>query len=170
MAKDNHHLRSDSPPSMLKGAQFGLRVNQDHVVKRSVIGDTAPARQAIARLLAPVQADPGIAVPARTTAVKLRRRVGRDLDLTTTAPPISAPPPAVAQDSERPVASISDLGTLVRARRSQLGFSQQRLADLAGVGRRFVSELEAGKPSLEVDRVLQCCGAIGIDLFARSRS
>lgn len=66
--------------------------------------------------------------------------------------------------------NAATLGRTIRARRTSLGFSQQRIADLAGVGRRFISELEAGKPSLEFDRVLHCCAALGIDLFARSRS
>jgi y4mF family transcriptional regulator len=69
-----------------------------------------------------------------------------------------------------PLASAATLGPFVRQQRLRLGFSQQRLADLAGVGRRFVSELESGKPSLEFDRVVTCCAALGLDLFVRTRS
>jgi len=47
--------------------------------------------------------------------------------------------------------------------------SQQDFADLAGVGRRFVSELESGKPTLEIERVLRVCKAAGIDLTAYVR-
>jgi len=47
--------------------------------------------------------------------------------------------------------------------------SQQQFADLAGVGRRFVSELENGKTTLEFDRVLQACKAAGVDVIARRR-
>jgi y4mF family transcriptional regulator len=67
------------------------------------------------------------------------------------------------------VTAVADLGALIRQARTRLGFSQQRFADLAGVGRRFVSELEAGKPSLEAERVLRCCLAAGIDIVARPR-
>lgn len=78
--------------------------------------------------------------------------------------------PPVRQGSDRIIGSAREIGQLLKERRKQLGFNQQKLADLSGVGRRFISELEAGKPSLEFDRVLQCCKAIGIDLIARQRS
>lgn len=67
------------------------------------------------------------------------------------------------------VTSVADIGELVKQARVRLGFNQQRFADLAGVGRRFVSELEAGKGSVEAERVLRCCLAAGIDVFARAR-
>lgn len=74
---------------------------------------------------------------------------------------------------ERPrhaIKSVADLGKIVRATRKRLGLNQQIFADLAGVGRRFISELEAGKPSLEIERVIRCCLAAGIDLSAQARS
>jgi y4mF family transcriptional regulator len=45
------------------------------------------------------------------------------------------------------------LGTFVRERRKAAGFSQQELGELAGVGRRFVSELERAKPTVRVNSV-----------------
>ena len=47
--------------------------------------------------------------------------------------------------------------------------SQANFADLAGVGRRFLSELEAGKPTLEIGKVLLVLTAAGIELVARDR-
>jgi y4mF family transcriptional regulator len=74
----------------------------------------------------------------------------------------ASPPPAV------PVASapvtIGEIGKRVRAARKAMGMTQQRFADLAGVGRRFLIELEQGKPSLEIGRVLAVCHAAGIKL------
>lgn len=67
------------------------------------------------------------------------------------------------------VNSVAALGALVRDARKAAGFNQQQLADLAGVGRRFVSELEAGKPTLEIERVFACCHALGIDISATRR-
>jgi len=43
------------------------------------------------------------------------------------------------------------IGRFVRERRKARGWSQQDLADAAGVGRRLVVEIEAGKPSLRLD-------------------
>jgi DNA-binding XRE family transcriptional regulator len=45
-----------------------------------------------------------------------------------------------------------------------MGMTQQRFADVAGVGRRFLVELEKGKPSLEIGRVLSVCQAAGLKL------
>jgi y4mF family transcriptional regulator len=68
-----------------------------------------------------------------------------------------------------PIASAHDLGQLVRQVREQRKLSQQAFADLAGVGRRFISELENGKATLEFDKVLQVASACGIDVQARPR-
>lgn len=67
------------------------------------------------------------------------------------------------------VESPADIGRLVWAARKNMGLSQQRFADLAGVGRRFVSELENGKPTLEFGKVIKVCLSAGIDLYARTR-
>lgn len=45
----------------------------------------------------------------------------------------------------------SSIGEFVRARRRANGLSQRELAELAGVGVRFVSELERGKPTARMD-------------------
>lgn len=68
------------------------------------------------------------------------------------------------------VAAVADLGALVRQARQDMGLSQQAFADLAGLGRRFVSELESGKATLEFAKVLSACAAAGIDLMARLRA
>jgi y4mF family transcriptional regulator len=65
--------------------------------------------------------------------------------------------------------SAADIGALIRKARKALKLSQTEFAAHAGVGRRFVSELEAGKPSLEFDKVLACAVAAGIDITARPR-
>lgn len=63
-----------------------------------------------------------------------------------------------------PIRSVADVGQRVRAARQSMGMTQQRFADLAGVGRRFLIELEHGKASLEMGRVLAVCHAAGIKL------
>jgi y4mF family transcriptional regulator len=45
------------------------------------------------------------------------------------------------------------IGTFVRERRKAAGFSQSELGELAGVGRRFVSELEQAKPTVRLSSV-----------------
>ncbi|MGL4489477.1 MAG: helix-turn-helix transcriptional regulator [Rhizobiaceae bacterium] len=61
--------------------------------------------------------------------------------------------------------SISDIGMAVRNARKARNLTQQDFADLAGVGRRFLSELESGKPTLEIGKVLTVAKAAGIQLM-----
>ncbi len=55
------------------------------------------------------------------------------------------------------------------AARRGMKLTQLAFANLAGVGRRFVSELERGKPTLEFDKVVQACAAAGLDIFVKAR-
>ncbi len=57
------------------------------------------------------------------------------------------------------------LGDKVRAVRKSLGLTQPQLALAAGVGVRFVVELEAGKPTLRFELVLRVIHALGGVLF-----
>lgn len=49
----------------------------------------------------------------------------------------------------------------IKERRRSLGLTQSELADRAGVGLRFVRELEQGKPSLRLDKVNQVLALFG---------
>lgn len=67
------------------------------------------------------------------------------------------------------IANPANLGSLIKSSRIAKKLTQQQLADLAGVGRRFIVECEAGKPRLEFAKVLQVAAAAGIDIFAIKR-
>lgn len=58
----------------------------------------------------------------------------------------------------------TDLARAVRERRRQLRLRQEDLADLAGVSLRFVQALEAGKPSVQLDRVRAVLDTLGLRL------
>ncbi|OMG61011.1 hypothetical protein BJP32_00800 [Brevundimonas sp. ZS04] len=66
-----------------------------------------------------------------------------------------------------PLLDGAALGNLVRTKRLALKLTQQQLAEHAGVGRRFVSELEAGKPTIELGKALAACQALGLTLTAQ---
>jgi len=53
------------------------------------------------------------------------------------------------------------LGQELRAARKQLGLTQPQLALAAGVGVRFIVDLEAGKPTLRLENVLRVIDALG---------
>ncbi|TVQ65170.1 MAG: transcriptional regulator [Balneolaceae bacterium] len=57
--------------------------------------------------------------------------------------------------------TTSELIDFVKTRREQLGLTQQELADRAGVGIRFVRDLEQGKKSLRLDKVNQVLALFG---------
>jgi y4mF family transcriptional regulator len=63
----------------------------------------------------------------------------------------------------------TQLGLIIKSSRIAKNLTQQQLADLSGVGRRFIIECEAGKPRLEFAKVLQVAAAAGIDIFATKR-
>ncbi len=59
------------------------------------------------------------------------------------------------------IRSPQELGRALRIARKQLGLTQPRLALAAGVGVRFIVDLEAGKPTLRLENVLRVIDALG---------
>jgi transcriptional regulator with XRE-family HTH domain len=53
-------------------------------------------------------------------------------------------------------------GALIRSRRKALNMRQDQLALATGVGRRFLIDLESGKPSCQLGRSLLVAEALGI--------
>ena len=54
-----------------------------------------------------------------------------------------------------------DLITFVKNRRKKLGMTQRDLAHNAGVGLRFVRDLEQGKQTLRLDKINQVLALFG---------
>ena len=50
-----------------------------------------------------------------------------------------------------------------------MGLRQDALAAAAGVGLRFLVELERGKPTVRLDRTLMVLEAVGLDLRLMAR-
>lgn len=59
--------------------------------------------------------------------------------------------------------SIS-LGLLVRRERKVQNLKQAELAAVSGVGVRFIVDLEAGKPTLQLGKVLQVITTLGCEV------
>jgi HTH-type transcriptional regulator/antitoxin HipB len=66
------------------------------------------------------------------------------------------------------VSNALELGSAIRAERLRRGFSQEGLAAAAGVGARFVVELEGGKASAELDKALAVASAVGLTVSVSS--
>ncbi len=72
----------------------------------------------------------------------------------------------MATTSQQPVITLvvspAELGKAVRAARTAMGLSMREAAERARVGKRFVLELEQGKPSARLDKVLTLMAAVNL--------
>jgi y4mF family transcriptional regulator len=59
---------------------------------------------------------------------------------------------------------MNNFSAFIRFQRKKLGITQEELAAKAGVGIRFIRELEQGKPTLQLDKVEQVLGLFGFQL------
>jgi len=57
-----------------------------------------------------------------------------------------------------------ELSSFVKQKRSMSGLTQPELAEKAGVGLRFVRELEQGKETLRLDKVNQVLNLFGYEM------
>ena len=55
----------------------------------------------------------------------------------------------------------AEIGDIVRKTRKAAGLRQDELAGAAGVGLRFIVDLEAGKPTAQIGKTLQVLNALG---------
>jgi len=65
------------------------------------------------------------------------------------------------------IQTVSDpiaLGHLIREARRALGLRQPDLALSAGVGVRFLVDIERGKPTAQIGKIMQVLAALGIDM------
>ncbi len=60
--------------------------------------------------------------------------------------------------------TTAEIGDIVRTTRKAAGLRQDELAGAAGVGLRFIVDLEAGKPTAQIGKTLQVLSALGCSL------
>jgi y4mF family transcriptional regulator len=66
------------------------------------------------------------------------------------------------------IMTTSDIGAVVREARIAQGLRQDQLAAAAGVGLRFLVELEGGKATVRLEKVLAVLNALGLRLQVTS--
>lgn len=64
---------------------------------------------------------------------------------------------------------MAELGQLIRRKRKEVGVLQADAAGLAGVGTRFLSEIERGKETAELGKVLQVLERLGLEVWVLPR-
>ena len=67
------------------------------------------------------------------------------------------------------VATAADIGVAIRKKRKEDGLTLADAAALCGVGYRFLSDLENGKKTVQMGKVLQVLTALGLDVYVASR-
>ncbi len=60
--------------------------------------------------------------------------------------------------------NAKQIGNLVRNKRKELGITQAYLAAVANTGVRFISDLENGKPTVELEKTLHVLRVLNIKL------
>jgi HTH-type transcriptional regulator / antitoxin HipB len=88
----------------------------------------------------------------------------------------SASPPSMAissismRSNGNGRASAEQLGVALRKRRKALGLTQEQLCELAGVGPAFLYELEQGKATVRLDKLLDVLAVLGLELSLQAGS
>ena len=67
------------------------------------------------------------------------------------------------------ILETKDLADIIRQSRKLQGLTQEDLAGISGLGRRFISELENGKQTAQIGKVLVVLNILGIGLQAVRR-
>ncbi|MCB9875943.1 MAG: helix-turn-helix transcriptional regulator [Planctomycetaceae bacterium] len=60
--------------------------------------------------------------------------------------------------------NVAAIGQIIRDERKELGLRQDELAAASGVGLRFLVELERGKSTVQMGKVLDVLAALGCEL------
>lgn len=65
--------------------------------------------------------------------------------------------------------TVADIGSAIRKKRKEDGLTLADAAALCGVGYRFMSDLENGKETVQVGKVLKVLTALGLDMTIEAR-
>ena len=68
------------------------------------------------------------------------------------------------------VQSSVALGALIRDRRKRLALKQLDLAGLANTGNRFIVDVENGKPTVQLQKVLDLVQLLGLEVVVRAKT
>jgi len=62
------------------------------------------------------------------------------------------------------IRTATDLGAFIRERRTNLGWDQVSLAKKAGTSRKWLVEVEQGKPGAEIGLILRTLKTLGVSI------
>ena len=70
-----------------------------------------------------------------------------------------------ADGEDMQIRTARDLGAVIRDRRKKKKLDQAKLAEMVGVSRKWIIDVEKGKPRAEMSLVLKTLEALGVPLF-----
>jgi HTH-type transcriptional regulator / antitoxin HipB len=79
-------------------------------------------------------------------------------------------PPGNQVSQETSVRSSVELGAVVRDQRKRLALKQLDIAGLGNTGNRFIVDLESGKPTVQLQKVLDVMDLLGLEVVVRLKA
>ncbi len=67
------------------------------------------------------------------------------------------------------ITNAIELGILVRERRKAKGLTQSDLAMYCNTGVRFISDLENGKPTMQISKILIVLSMLALNVYVEER-
>ena len=64
----------------------------------------------------------------------------------------------------------SSFGAALRKRRKELGYTQSYISQFSGLSVSFISDLENGKPTVELEKAIIYANLLGMDVEVRPRN
>ena len=68
------------------------------------------------------------------------------------------------------ITSSKAFGEAIKNRRKELGYTQNYLSDFSGVSVSFISDLERGKKTIEIEKALYLANLLGLDCCLNKRA
>ena len=67
------------------------------------------------------------------------------------------------------IVNAESFGKAIRARRKELHYTQGFLAEFSGLSVSFISDLENGKKTIELEKAINLANLLGLDLILKGR-
>lgn len=67
------------------------------------------------------------------------------------------------------IKNAADFGQIIRKRRRELGYTQEFVAEFTGVSVIYISQLERGKKTAEIEKAIMLANVLGLDLCIEKR-
>ena len=67
------------------------------------------------------------------------------------------------------ITDAKSFGAMLKTRRKQLGYTQAFISEVTGLSVSFLSELENGKKTIQLEKAIQVAMLLGLDITMEAR-